>query len=80
MAVRLCVVNCCSGCYWQFTIDIAGVHIETDDAPSKLIHDEEYPVAFQQNGFTPRQVNAPKAIFRVLEQALSDHSPRTTRS
>ncbi len=44
------------------------VHTETYDAPSELIHDHEYPVALQVNGFTPEQVNAPKAVLRVSQE------------
>jgi hypothetical protein len=36
------------------TIDISSMHTEADDAPSELIHDDEYPAALQQNGFTPK--------------------------
>ena len=50
------------------TIDIAGMHAEADDAPSELIHDDEYPVALQMNGFTTKQVNAPKAILGVPDE------------
>jgi hypothetical protein len=47
------------------TIDITGMHTETYDAPSELIHDHEHPVALQVNGFTPKQVNAPEAILQI---------------
>ena len=47
------------------TIDITGMHTETYDALSELIHDHEHPVALQVNGFTPKQVNAPEAILQI---------------
>ena len=50
------------------TIDIAGMDAKTDDAPGELIHDHEHPVAIQKNGFTPKQVNAPKAVLRVPDE------------
>jgi len=39
------------------TIDIARKDAKADDAPGELIHDDEYPVAHQKNGFSTR---APK--------------------
>jgi len=47
------------------TIDLTGMHTETDNAPCELIHDDEHPVALQKNRFTPKQVDAPKAVLRV---------------
>ena len=34
-----------------------------DSAVGELIHYQQYPMALQQNRLTPKQVNAPKAIF-----------------
>jgi hypothetical protein len=53
----------------RHTLDITCMHTETYHAPSELIHDQEHPVALQVNGFTPEQVNAPEAVFRVSQEA-----------
>ncbi len=50
------------------TINVTGMYTEADNAPSELIHNDKHPVALQKNGFTPKQVDAPKAILRVSEQ------------
>ena len=50
------------------TINITGMHAKADDASSELIHDYKHPVAFQKNGFTPKQLNAPKAVLGVPEE------------
>jgi hypothetical protein len=42
---------------------------KSDDAPSELVHDYEYPVAIQKNGFTPKQINAPEAVFGVPKES-----------
>jgi len=47
------------------TIDIASVDAKTDDAPSELVHDDEHPVALQENGSTPKQINAPETVLRM---------------
>jgi len=44
------------------------MYAKADDAPSELMHDHKHPVAFQQNGFTPKQVNAPKTVFGVSKE------------
>jgi len=41
---------------------------KADDAPSELIHNDQYPVALQQNGFAPKQVNTPKTVLGVPEE------------
>jgi hypothetical protein len=47
------------------TIYISSMDAKADDAPSELIHDDEYPVAIQMSGFTPKQMNVPEAVLRV---------------
>ena len=49
-------------------VDICSVDAKADDAPSKLVHDDEHPVALQQNRFTPKQVDAPKAVLGVADK------------
>jgi len=51
------------------TIDITGMHAETYDAPSAVIHEQEYPVALQVNVFTAKQVDAPEAALAMSEEA-----------
>jgi hypothetical protein len=50
------------------TIDVPRMYAKADNAPSELIHDHKHPVALQENGFTPKQVNAPQTVFRVSEE------------
>ena len=50
---------------------------KSDDTARKLIHDDEYPVALQKNGFAPKQVNAPEAVFRVSQEG-QPRRPATT--
>ncbi|MEN8108573.1 MAG: hypothetical protein ABFS22_11275 [Pseudomonadota bacterium] len=49
-------------------MNIADMYTEANDAPRELIHDHEHPVTLQKNGFTPKQVNAPKAVPGVSEE------------
>ncbi len=49
-------------------INVALVYAKIDDAPGKLIHDDESPMTLQQNRFAAKQVQAPQAIFRVTER------------
>jgi hypothetical protein len=51
------------------TINITGMYTEADNAPSELIHNDEHPVALQINGLTSKQVNTPKAVLGLSEQA-----------
>jgi hypothetical protein len=44
------------------------MHTEADDASSELIHNDEYPVVLQKNGFTSKQINAPEAVFGMSEE------------
>ncbi len=57
-------------------VHMAGVHTETDDSPSKLIHNDENSVRFQGDGFTPKQIDAPETIFCVADE----RQPRRTSS
>jgi hypothetical protein len=50
------------------TIYISSMDAKADDAPSELIHDDEYPVAIQKNGFTPKQMNASEVVLRVSQE------------
>src|SRR5210317_1921159 len=50
---------------------------KSDDAPSELVHNHEYPVTIQKNGFTPKQINTPQAIFGVPEEGKPRRSSIT---
>ncbi len=39
-----------------------------DDAPSKLINDNEHPVAFVKYGFAPKQNNAPETVLCMAQE------------
>lgn len=39
---------------YRGTVDLAGVHTETDDAPSERVHDDKDPVALEQNRLTAK--------------------------
>ena len=43
------------------------MYAKTDDTPRKLIHVDQDPVRLQQNGFTPKQVDAPETVFNVAD-------------
>ncbi len=61
-----------NGCVEQATqgdtVHITSMHTRTNNTPRELVHDYEHPVAFQKNGFTPKQINAPKAVLGVPEE------------
>ena len=49
-------------------IDDAGVNAETNDAPGKLVHHNQYPMSSQRSGLTSEQVATPQAVFGVAEK------------
>jgi len=51
-----------------YPIDRTRLNAEADDAPSELIHNDEDPMRPQCDGFTAKEVNAPKAIFHVADE------------
>ena len=46
---------------WAF--DIASMHAKSDDSPRELVHDNQDPVGFEENGLALEQIDAPKAVF-----------------
>jgi len=54
------------------TNDIPCMYNKANDAPLELVHDHEHPVAFQQNGFAPKQINAPEAVLRMPDDVSHD--------
>jgi len=45
---------------------------KADDTPRELIHDHKHPVALQKNGFTSKQVNAPKTVLTGIDPVSKD--------
>ena len=39
------------------------MYTKANDAPRELVHDHEHPVGVEQNGFAPKQINAPETVF-----------------
>ena len=52
----------------RYPIHSAKMNTKTDDPPGELIHDDEDPVRPQDDGFTPKQIDAPQAVFRVTDE------------
>ena len=48
-------------------IDNAVMYAKANDATGVLVHDYQYPVTLQQDGFTSKQVGAPETILGVSE-------------
>ena len=44
------------------------MYSKADDAPSKLIHDNEHPMALEKNGFTPKQINTPETVLCMAQE------------
>ena len=44
------------------------MHTETDETMGELIHQHQNPMAFEENGPTSKQVDAPKAILHVADE------------
>ena len=53
------------------------MYTKSADALCELVHDHEYPEAIQKNGFTPKQINAPQAVFGVPEEGQPRRSSIT---
>ena len=49
-------------------VDIACLHAKANDPPAELVHDDQYPVSFQENRLRPKQVQAPETILRVAQE------------
>ncbi len=49
-------------------IDIASMHRKSNDSPGELIHDDEDPVGLEEHGFTPEQIDAPKAVLYMSDE------------
>jgi hypothetical protein len=49
-------------------MDDPSVNSESDDAPSVLVRNDQYPVRPQSHRLTSEQINAMKTIFRVTDE------------
>jgi len=58
----------------RYPIYRSRLNAEADDAPSELMHHDEDPMRPQCDGFTAKEVNAPKALLHVADE----RQPRTT--
>ena len=44
------------------------MHAKANDAPGKLVHDNEHPVGVEQNGLATKKINAPEAVFQMADK------------
>jgi hypothetical protein len=51
-----------------WAIYIASMHAKSDDSPRELVHDNQDPVGFEENGLALEQIDAPKAVFHVADE------------
>lgn len=49
-------------------IYIARVNAETNYASAILIHDNENPMRFEQDGFATKKIDTPQAVFAVTKK------------
>jgi len=49
----------------RYPIHSADMSTKTEDPAGELIHDDENPVRPQDDGFTPKQIDAPQAVLWV---------------
>jgi len=52
----------------RWTVDCSGLHAKADYPAGKLIHDDQDPVAPQQNRFSPEQVQAPQTVLGMTQE------------
>ena len=48
--------------------DCSAVHADANEATRELVHDDEYPIATQQDGLAAKKVDAPQAVGGVSDQ------------
>jgi hypothetical protein len=54
-------------CMASLAIHISSMHSKADDLACVLIHHDHYPVTFQQDRFTGEEIDAPQAVFGMVE-------------
>ena len=47
------------------TIHDAGMNTKANDPPGVVVHDHQHPMAAEQRGLAPEEVDAPQAVFRL---------------
>ncbi len=51
----------------RWSVDGSSMYTEANDSSRELIHDDEYPMALQNEGFAAEQIDAPQTIFGMSE-------------
>ncbi len=51
----------------RWSIDGPSLYTEANDSARELIHDDEYPMALENEGFATEQIDAPQAVFCMTE-------------
>ncbi len=51
----------------RWSIDGPSLYTKANDLARELIHDDEYPMALEYEGFTAEQIDAPQAVFCMTE-------------
>ncbi len=47
----------------RWSVDGSSLYTEANDSARELIHDDEYPMAFENEGFAAEKIDAPQAVF-----------------
>ncbi len=50
-------------------VDVPSVDRESDDTPSKLIHDYHHPITLERNRLAAEQIDAPQTVFHVPKES-----------
>ena len=59
----------------------AGMNTKANDPPGVVVHDHQHPMAAEQRGLAPEEVDAPQAVFRLpQERQPGGTAPAWTRS
>ena len=53
---------------YRDAVDVGTLDTEADDAAGEHVHDDQHPVAAQQDGFAAEQVDAPQAVLDVPDE------------
>lgn len=44
------------------------MHDESDDLPREMVHDDHYPMGFEDKRFAAEEIDAPQTVFAVAEK------------
>lgn len=50
------------------TVDITGMNAKADNSPCELVHDNQDPVGFEENGLAPEQIDTPETILYMADK------------